>query len=82
MVSEEVHNKSFSKYIEYSFKGTLNSQPLNSQPLFDFTIVRRSSRPSVVGTSVFGYYGSWGGTNDGCDNKGSNGGAIGQQQQC
>ena len=77
MLSEEVHNKSFSKYIEYSFKGTLNSQPL-----FDFTIVRRSSRPSVVGTSVFGYYGSWGGTNDGCDNKGSNGGAIGQQQQC
>ena len=77
MLSEEVHSKSFSKYIEYSFKGTLNSQPL-----FDFTNVGQSSRPSVVGTSVFGYYGSWGGTNDGCDNKGSNGGAIGQQQQC
>ena len=73
MLSEEVHNESFSKNTEDSFEAALNSQPL-----VDSTSARKSSRPSAASTSASNYDGSRGGTNDGSDHAG---GDIGERQQ-
>ena len=65
MLFEEVHSESFSKDTDDSFQATLNSHQE-----VDFTSASHGSRPSVAGTSVFGYDGSKSGTNDGGDNAG------------
>ncbi|RVW98354.1 hypothetical protein CK203_034355 [Vitis vinifera] len=70
---EEVHSESFSKDTDDSFE-----VPLNSHPLVDSTSVGQSGRPNATSTSVFGYNGSKGGTNNGGDNAR---GDVKQQQQ-
>ena len=72
VLSEEVHSESFSKDTDNSFEAALNSHML-----VDSTSVGQSSRPSVAGTSAFGYDGSRGGTDDEGDNVGE---YVGQQQ--
>ena len=63
VLSEEVHNETFSKDTEDSFQKTLNShQEVDSK------IVGQSSRPSIASTFAFGYDGSRGRTDDGGDN--------------
>ena len=74
VLSEEVHIESFSKDIEDSFQGALNSHQE-----VDSTSIGQSSRPSAAGTFASGYDGSRGGTNDGSDHVG---GDIGERQQC
>ena len=56
---KEVHFESFSKYIEDSFKATLNSHQK-----VDPTSGSQSSRPSAIGISIFGYDGSKCGVDD------------------
>ena len=73
MLFEEVHSESFSKDTDDSFE-----VPLNSHPLVDSTSVGQSGRPNATSTSVFGYNGSKGGTNNGGDNAR---GDVKQQQQ-
>ena len=73
VLSEEVHNESFSKNTEDSFEAALNSQPL-----VDSTSARKSSRLSAASTSASNYDGSRGGTNDESDNAG-NGEDVRQQ---
>ena len=69
VLSEKVHSESFSKDTDDSFETALNSHYS-----IDSISVGQISRPSVIGTSAFGYDG----TDDGCDNVG---GDVGQQQQ-
>ena len=73
VLSEEVYSESFSKDVEDSFQGALNSHKE-----VDFTSIGQSSRPNAAGTSASGYNGSRGGTNDGSDHAG---GDIGEHQQ-
>ena len=73
VLSEKLHSESFSKDTDDSFETTLNSHHS-----IDSISVGQSSRPSVIGTSAFGYDDSRYGTDDGCDNVG---GDVGQQQQ-
>ncbi|RVW57883.1 hypothetical protein CK203_115301 [Vitis vinifera] len=65
VLSEEVHSESFSKDTDNSLQAALNSHQK-----IDSTSAGHSSRPSVAGTSAYGYDGSRGGTNDGGDNGG------------
>ena len=57
MLSEEVHNESFTKDTEDSFQ-----RALDSHQKVDSTSVGQSSRPSTASTFASGYDGSRGGT--------------------
>ena len=63
VLSEEVHNETFSKDTEDSFQKTLNSHQE-----IDSISAGHSSRPSAASTSASSYDGSRGGTDDGGDN--------------
>ena len=63
VLSEEVHNESFSKDTDDSFQGALNSYQE-----VDSTSAGQISKPSTTGTFAYGYDGSRGGTDDGGDN--------------
>ena len=69
MLSEEVHNESFSKDTEDSFQ-----KALNSQHLINFTSSRQGSKPSVADTSSSSYDALRGGTNDRSDDNAGNDG--------
>ena len=74
VLSEEVHNESFSQDTKYSFQSAVTSRPS-----FDSS-AEHSSRPSFAGTSTTCYDGSRGeGTNDGSDTK-NDGGDIAYRQ--
>ena len=63
VLSEEVHNETFSKDTEDSFQGALDSHQE-----VDSTSAGQNSRPSIASTFAFGYNGSRGRTDDGGDN--------------
>ena len=74
VLSEEVHNESFSQDTKDSFQPAVTSRPS-----FDSS-AEHSSRPSFAGTSTTGYDGSRGeGTNDGSDTR-NDGGDIADRQ--
>ena len=72
VLSEEVHNESFSKDTDDSFQGALNSYQE-----VDSTSIGQSSRLSATSISTSGYDGSKSGTDDGSDHTG---GDIGKHQ--